>query len=76
MNMEFDEDEENLKPIEETGLTARLGKKVKKEAKDKGEKGSWVVETFIINITLQFYSKFKKMSPLVQKLLPWFFCFQ
>lgn len=40
MNMEFDEDEENTKPVEETGLTARLGKKVKKEPKEKGEKGS------------------------------------
>ncbi|XP_013863574.1 DNA topoisomerase 2-alpha [Austrofundulus limnaeus] len=56
VNMEFNEDEENIKPIEETGLTARLGKKVKKEK---------VVSKSGTQTTLQFkpVSKKPKKNP-------------
>lgn len=35
MKMEFGEDAENVEPVEETGLAARLGKKTKTQAKEK-----------------------------------------
>ena len=37
IKMEFGEDAENTEPSEEVGLVARLGKKTKTQAKEKGE---------------------------------------
>lgn len=37
MKMEFGEDAENTDPSEELGLAARVGKKTKTQAKEKGE---------------------------------------
>lgn len=36
MKMEFGEDAENTEPVEETGLAARLSKKTKTQAAEKG----------------------------------------
>lgn len=43
MKMEFGEDAE---PIEETGLAARLSKKTKTQAKEKGDKAALKSATF------------------------------
>ena len=37
MKMEFGEDADSLEPVEETGLIARLSKKTKTQAKEKGK---------------------------------------
>lgn len=39
MKMEFGEDAENAEPSEEVGLAARLTKKTKTQAKEKGKNG-------------------------------------
>lgn len=47
MKMEFGEDAENAEPSEEVGLAARLTKKTKTQAKEKGKNGWNDMKTII-----------------------------
>lgn len=48
IKMEFGEDAENAEPSEEIGLAARLSKKTKTQAKEKGETGCCSLMFFLI----------------------------